>query len=151
MFARTAALFPVLDEDVAAVLELGSPLPLKDAGPGYTALGSWGYADDTQVVALGATSLQGTVSATGEWLQVRGQDFTWTNGALRSRGNRAPRRSYSGVSGSRWRRLFANLASTSPWGVPKLRGWCYPSAWKRDGAPSAASPISPPTTAKSRP
>ena len=50
------------------------PHSLKDAGPGYTALGLSGYADDTQAVALGAASLPGTVPKTEEWLQVTGQD-----------------------------------------------------------------------------
>ena len=54
---RTAALPPVLDEDAAEDLEPGGPLPLKDAGPGYAALWSSGYADDTRAVALGAASL----------------------------------------------------------------------------------------------
>ena len=72
--AQTAALPPVLDEDTADDPEPGAPLPLKDANPGYAALGSLGYADDTQAVALGAASLQETVSATEEWLQVTGQD-----------------------------------------------------------------------------
>ena len=54
---RTAALPPVLDEDAADDLEPGALPPLKDAGPGYAALGSSGYADDTQAVALGAASL----------------------------------------------------------------------------------------------
>ena len=72
--ARTATLPPVLDEDAAADLKAGAPLPLKDAGPGYAALGSSGYADDTQAVALGAASLQGMVPTTEEWLQVMGQD-----------------------------------------------------------------------------
>ena len=48
--------------------------PPGDAGPGYASLGSSGYADDTHAVALGAASLQGTVPATEEWLQVTGQD-----------------------------------------------------------------------------
>ena len=42
-----AALPPALDEDAADDLEPGALLPLKDAGPGYAALGSPGYADDT--------------------------------------------------------------------------------------------------------
>ena len=66
--ARTAALPSLLDEDAADDLKPGALLPLKDAGPGYTALGSSGCADDTQAVALGAASLQETVSATEEWL-----------------------------------------------------------------------------------
>ena len=45
--ARTADLPLILDEDAAADLEAGTPLPLKDAGPGYAAQGSSGYADDT--------------------------------------------------------------------------------------------------------
>ena len=74
MCARKAAFPPVVDEDATADLEVGVPLPPKDAEPGYAALGSSGYADDAQVVALGAASLQGTVPATEEWLQVTGQD-----------------------------------------------------------------------------
>ena len=54
---------PVLDEEGAADLEPPPPPP-KDAGRGYTVLGSSGYADDTQAVALGAVSLQGTVPTT---------------------------------------------------------------------------------------
>ena len=53
---------PVLDEEGAANLEV--PPPSKDAGRGYTVLGSSGYANDTQAVALGAASLQGTVPTT---------------------------------------------------------------------------------------
>ena len=75
--ARTAALPPpVLDEHAAEDLEPGAPLPLKDASPSYAALGSSGYADDTQAVALGAAPLHGTVPATEEWLQVTGQDVS---------------------------------------------------------------------------
>ena len=55
-------------------LKAGAPLSLKDAGPGYAALGSSGYADDTHAVALGAAFLQGTVPTTEEWLQVTGED-----------------------------------------------------------------------------
>ena len=62
--AKTAALPPALDEDAADDPEPGALLPLKDAGPGYTAPGSSGYADDTQAVALGAAALQDTVPAT---------------------------------------------------------------------------------------
>ena len=72
--ARTAALPPVLDEEAADDLEPGDLLPLKEAGPGYAAPGSSGYADDTQAVALGSASLQETVPTTEEWLQVTGQD-----------------------------------------------------------------------------
>ena len=72
--AQTAALPPALDEEAAADLEVGPPLPLKDAGPGNAALGSLGYADDTQAVALGAASLQGSVPTTEEWLRVTGHD-----------------------------------------------------------------------------
>ena len=70
--ARTAAVPPTLDKDAAADLEAGAPLPLKDAGPGYAALWSSGYADDTH--ALGAASVQGTARTTEQWLQVTGQD-----------------------------------------------------------------------------
>ena len=55
--ARTAAFPPTLEEQAADDLEVGAPLPLKDAGPGHAALGLSGYADDTQRVALGAASL----------------------------------------------------------------------------------------------
>ena len=48
---------PVLDEDAADDLEPRAPLPLKDGGPGYAALGSSGHADDTQAVALGTAAL----------------------------------------------------------------------------------------------
>ena len=69
--AQTAALPPVLDEDAAYDLEPGALLPLKDAGPGYAALGSSGYVDDAQAVALGAAALQETVP-TMDRLQVTG-------------------------------------------------------------------------------
>ena len=65
----------MLDEDAAADPEVGAPLPLKDVGPSYAALGSLGYADDTQAVALAAASLQGTVPMTEEWLQLTCQDL----------------------------------------------------------------------------
>ena len=71
---QTAALPPTLDEDAADDLDPGGLPPLKDAGPGYAALGSSGYADDTQAVALGAAALQDTVPATEEWLRVTGRD-----------------------------------------------------------------------------
>ena len=57
-----------------ADLEVEAPFPLKDAGPGYAALGSSSYADATQEGAHGVASLQGTVPTTEEWLQVTGQD-----------------------------------------------------------------------------
>ena len=72
--AQTAALPPTWDEDAADDLDPGALPPLNDAGPGYAALGSSGYADDTQAVALGAAALQDTVPATEEWLRVTGQD-----------------------------------------------------------------------------
>ena len=72
--AQTAALPPPLDEDAADDLEPGALPPFKDGGPGYAALGSSGYADDTHAVALGATALQDTVPATEEWLGITGQD-----------------------------------------------------------------------------
>ena len=72
--AQTAALPPTLDEDAADDLDPGALPPLKDAGPGYAALGSSGYADDTLAVALGAAALQDTVPATEEWVRVTGQD-----------------------------------------------------------------------------
>ena len=71
--AQTAALPPTLDENAADDLDPGALPPLKDAGPGYAALGSSGYADDTQAVALGAAALQDTVPATEEWLRVTEQ------------------------------------------------------------------------------
>ena len=37
--AQTATLPPTLDAEAATDLEVGAPLPLKDAGPGYAALG----------------------------------------------------------------------------------------------------------------
>ena len=77
--ARTTALPPVVDEDAADDVEPGAPLPLKHAGPGYGALGSSGYADDTQALAVGAASLQRTVPAPEEWLQVTGQDVRVDN------------------------------------------------------------------------
>ena len=70
--AQTAALRPTLDKDAADDLEPGALLPLKDAGPGYAALGSSGYADDTQAVAPGAAALLDTVPATEEWLRITG-------------------------------------------------------------------------------
>ena len=72
--AHTAALPPTLDEDAADDLDPGALPPLKIAGPGYDALGSSGYADDTQAVALGVAAVQDTVPATEEWLRVTGQD-----------------------------------------------------------------------------
>ena len=77
--AQTAALPPTLDEDAADDLKLGPLPPRKDAGPGYAgpgyaALGSSGYADDTQAVALGTAAIQDTVPATEEWLRVTGHD-----------------------------------------------------------------------------
>ena len=47
---------PLRDEDAAKDFELGAPLPLKDARPGYVVLGL-SDADDTHAVALGAASL----------------------------------------------------------------------------------------------
>ena len=84
--AQTAALPPALHEDAADDMELGALLPLKDAGPGYAALGSPGYADDSQAVALGTAALQDAVPATEEWLRITGQDvrvdksFSWAEG-----------------------------------------------------------------------
>ena len=54
----------VMDEDVAADLEVGGPIPLKYAGPGYATVGSSGYGDDTEAVALGAACMQWTIPAT---------------------------------------------------------------------------------------
>ena len=74
MCAQTAALPPTLDEDATDDLDPGALPPLKEAGPGYAALGSSSYADNTQAVALGAAALQDTVPATEGWLRVTGQD-----------------------------------------------------------------------------
>ena len=120
--ARTAALPPVLDEDAAEDLVQGAPMPLKEAGRGYAALGLSVYADDTGAPALGAASLHETVPATEEWLQVTRQDVRWTNPAPGCRGNRAPLRSCSWVSGSHRRQLSASWASTSPLGAPGSPG-----------------------------
>ena len=94
--ARTTALPPFLHKDATADLE--PPPPPRMQAPATPRWGRQGYADDTQAVALRAASLQGTVPATEEWLQVTGQDVRMTSAAPRSRGNRAPRRSCSGVS-----------------------------------------------------
>ena len=75
MCAQTAAPPTVPDEDAADNLEMGAPLPLKDAGPGYAALGSTSYADHSQAVALGTNALQDTVPTTEEWLWFTGQDI----------------------------------------------------------------------------
>ena len=64
MCAATTGLPPVLTEEKEEDAESadgldGEVLPsLEDAGPGYAALGSSGYADDTQAVALGVAPLQ---------------------------------------------------------------------------------------------
>ena len=101
VYARTAALPPVLDEDAADDLEPGALLPLKDAGPGYAALGSSAYADDTHAVALGAASLRQSPrrrSGCGS----QGRTSAWTSLAPGSRGNKAPWRCWSGGPPSRW-------------------------------------------------
>ena len=79
--AATAGLPPVLaeegdgeGEESVGSLDGEALPPLEDAGPGYAALGSSGYADDTQAVALGVAPLQDTVPATEEWLRITGQD-----------------------------------------------------------------------------
>ena len=147
--ARMVALPPVLDEDAAENVEPGAPLPLKDVGPGYAALGSSGYADDTQAVALGAAALGGTVPATEEWLQITGQDIGTDKSCSWVHGEQGAPAVLPGESPSGWRRLSASSASTSPLGAPGSRGQCCPSAWKRDRAPFASSPTSPPMTAGS--
>ena len=73
--APTATVPAVLDEDEEEDLQAGTLLPLKDAGPGYAAPGSSGYADDTPAVALGTAYLEGTVPWIEEWLQVTGLDI----------------------------------------------------------------------------
>ena len=65
---------PRCGRGAAADLEEGPPPPFKDAGPGYAAPGSSGYAGDTQAVALDAASLQGTLPLTEELMQVTGQN-----------------------------------------------------------------------------
>ena len=45
--ARTATLSPVLDEEAAADVQVGAPLPLTDAGPNYAALGWSDFVDNT--------------------------------------------------------------------------------------------------------
>ena len=62
----------VTDKDGGVASWRGSCPPLKDVGPGYLVRGSSSYADDTQVVALGAATLQETVPSTEEWLWVTG-------------------------------------------------------------------------------
>ena len=78
--AATTTLPPVLAEEEDEAAESADSLDceilpsLEDAGPGYAALGSSGYADDTQAVALGVAPLQATVPTTEEWLRITGQD-----------------------------------------------------------------------------
>ena len=50
------------------------PRLLVDKGAGYTALGSFAYADNTQAVASGVAAVRGTTVTTEELLQVTGQD-----------------------------------------------------------------------------
>ena len=149
--APTAALPPTLDEEAAADVEVGAPLPLNDAGPGCAVVGLSGYADDTQAVALAAASLQGTVPTRQDWLQVTGQDVRGNKSCPWVQGEQGAPAPFSGVSRSRWQTPSANFSSTSPLGVPRLRGrWC-PAASKQAGACSAASPTFPPMTARSGP
>ena len=149
--AQTAALPPALDEDAADDLEPGALLPLKEAGPGYPALGSSGYVDNTQAVALGAAALQETIPRRRSGCGSRGRSSAWTSPAPRSTGNAAPRRCCSGGSPSRWRRPSASSALTSPLGAPRPRDRCCPGVWRRGGAPCVAYPTSRPTTGESEP
>ena len=140
--AQTAALPPTLDEDTADDLDPGALPPLKDAGPSYAALGSSGYAQDTQAVALGAAALQDTVPTTEEWLRVTGQDVCVDKSWSCVQGERgAPAVLLWGVA-IPLARTFRSSASTSPLGAPRSRDRCCPGAWRRDGAPCAAYPIS---------
>ena len=91
-------------EDAADDLEPGAPLPLKDAGPGYAALGSSGYADDTQEGPWARPPSRGRSPQRRSGCRSLVRTSAWTNLARGSRGNRAPRRSCSGESRSRWRR-----------------------------------------------
>ena len=151
--AQTAALSQALDKDAAEDVELGALLPLKDAGPGYAALGSLGYADDTQAVALGAAALQDTFPATEEWLGSTRQDVRVNKSCSWVEGEQGAllRRRCSGGSPSRWRRPSASSASTSPLEVSRPRDGCCPGAWKRGGAPCVTCPNSRPTTGESGP
>ena len=85
---RLAGPPPCLDEEAAADLEAGAPLALKDAGPAYAAEGSLGYADDTQAMALGGASLQGTAPTTDEWLRIMGQDVRVDKSCSKVQGER---------------------------------------------------------------
>ena len=105
---RPPAFPPFLDEDAANDLDSGAPLRLRDAGPGCAALGSSGYADDTQAVALGAASLQETVPATDEWLRVRGRTSARTSLAHGSQGNKVHHLCCSEGGASRSRRRSAS-------------------------------------------
>ena len=53
----TASLHPNLGMEAAANLEVAARLAVTNMGPGHSAVGSSGYADDTQGVALEAASL----------------------------------------------------------------------------------------------
>ena len=92
----------------------GPPLPLRDAGPGYATLGSLGYTDDTQTVAPGAASLQGTVPATEEWLQITRQNVRVDKSCSWVQGERgAPAILLSGVPippADTFRQLGADIA-----------------------------------------
>ena len=142
--ARTAALPPTLDEDAAEDLEPGAPLPLKDAGPGYAALGSSGYEDDTQ--ALGAASLQGTVPATEEWLYVRAQDVRLDKSCSWVQGEQgAPAVLLRGVPiplAATFRQLGIDVAIRGS----RLTGPVLARRLEAGGAPYAAPPTSQPTT-----
>ena len=123
---------------------------LKDAGPGYAALGSSGYADDTQAVALGAAALQDTVPTTEEWLRgtgegrPRGQVLHLGPGGARRPGGADPGGKHptgGDFPPARHRRRH--------WGLQG--GRCCPGACRRDGAPCATRPISRPLAGGSGP
>ena len=151
MCAKTATLPPDLDEDVVADREVGAPLPLKDAGPGYATLGSSGYADDTKAVALRAASLQGTVPTTEEWLQFTGQDVRVDKSCSRVQGERgAPAVVLRGVPillAETFRQLGVDVAI----GGSRITGLVLSRRLERAGVLSATSPTYPPTTAGSGP
>ena len=80
-----------------------------------------------------------------------GRTSAWTSPAPGSRESKAPRPYCSGGSPSRWRRPSASSASKSPLGAPRSRDRCCPGAWRRDGAPCAACPISRRMTGRQHP
>ena len=128
-------------------MEPGALLPLKEAGPGYAALWSSGYAGDTQAVDLGAPRLQGMVPATEEWLKVTGQDVrvdkscSWVHGeqgalAVLLRGHLIP-------LAATFRQLGVDVAI----GGSKTTGPVLSRRLEAGRSAVRASPTSPPMTA----